>query len=210
MPNVVPLLTICSLNDRLNEIRPSDDDKHRLECWPLSAATFRVSPRSRTISTINRHRPRKAKKKIGFILCFLIQRLTIRPEVLDFCHVVRRSHWFIEAPEKKRKKTTRKSTAIVKPPVYGALSNLHSSCITKRFYVRRTADGPHQKLVFVYLSLYTRHITAWTSKVKKQESMLNFFSLSCCCRCPAIKSLPIVGITFVFVCLSSGLDTKSG
>lgn len=72
----------------------------------------------------------------------------------------------------------------------------------------RYVTAPTRKLVFIYLSLYSRCVAAQTSEEKKkQESKLNFF-LSCCCRCPTIKSLLIVENTFVFVCLSSGLDTK--
>lgn len=128
-----------------------------LECWLLLSPSLRVLEPSLRLIAVAHRRPRRK------VTLFRLSDLKVDdlPEVLDFCHVVGRSHRSIESPEKKRRnKTTRKSTAIVKPPVYGALSNLHSSRISTWSYVRRSADGPHQKLVFVYLSLYTRHITA--------------------------------------------------
>lgn len=45
------------------------------------------------------------------------------------------------------------------------------------------------------------------SETEKTRIEVEFFFLSCCCRCSAIKSLAIVEITFVFDCLSCGSDT---
>lgn len=75
--------------------------------------------------------------------------------------------------------------------------------------LRRLYDGspPENASSFACRCVHVS-ITAQTSEGEEKNKNRSWsFFLSCCCRRPAIKSLPIVGNTFVFVWLSSGLDT---
>lgn len=69
----------------------------------------------------------------------------------------------------------------VKPPDRRAtIRNVHFSDLTIFFpSVRRdiTTTVPTRSRLRLFVSVYTRYITAQTSEIKKQESMLNFFFL---------------------------------
>lgn len=65
---------------------------------------------------------------------------------------------------------------------------------------------PENSSSFICLCIHAVLLLKQARRRKNKNRSWIFF-LSCCCRCPTIKSLPIVENTFVFVCLSIGLDT---
>lgn len=100
-------------------------------------------------SQINR-RPRKAKKKT-ILFRFSGEKVVDLPEVLDFSHVGVIGKFFFA----QKHRTTRKSSAIVKPPVYGVIKFAFFSYLKAILWSSHTRRSPPETRLRLFVSVYT-------------------------------------------------------